>query len=137
MVRAAPLRHPVPCFGYVIDEPDQAGRMDVDKATALGLPPGKEYKYLKEGRSVQTKAGEGMCSWGGLGSCCVEMWREWIPEGGLKLRWCLSGIFSGRRGPRGRGRGIGHAVPDLFNYKGKSSTLESPRRASVCRRDAV
>ena len=55
VVRAAPLRHPVPCFGYVIDEPDQAGRMDVEKATALGLPPGKEYKYLKEGQSVQTK----------------------------------------------------------------------------------
>jgi ribonuclease BN (tRNA processing enzyme) len=57
VVRAAPLRHPVPCFGYVIDEPDQNGRMDVEKATALGLPPGKEYKYLKEGQSVQTKDG--------------------------------------------------------------------------------
>jgi len=57
VVRAAPLRHPVPCFGYVIDEPDQAGRMDVDKATALGLPPGKEYKRLKDGESVQLKDG--------------------------------------------------------------------------------
>lgn len=57
VVRAAPLRHPVPCFGYVVDEPDQPGRMDVEKATALGLPPGKEYKRLKEGQSVQTADG--------------------------------------------------------------------------------
>ena len=27
VVRAAPLRHPVPCIGYVIDEPDAGGRM--------------------------------------------------------------------------------------------------------------
>ena len=57
VVRAAPLRHPVPCFGYVVDEPDQAGRMDVEKATALGLPPGPAYKRLKNGESVQLDDG--------------------------------------------------------------------------------
>ena len=41
VVRAAPLRHAVPCIGYVVDEIDAGGRMDVEKATALGLPPGK------------------------------------------------------------------------------------------------
>ena len=41
VVRAAPLRHAVPCIGYVVDEIDAGGRMDVAKATALGLPPGK------------------------------------------------------------------------------------------------
>ena len=56
-VRATPLRHPVPCFGYVIDERDQPGRLDQDKAIALGLPPGREYRLLKEGESVMAPNG--------------------------------------------------------------------------------
>jgi ribonuclease Z len=58
VVRAAPLRHPVPCFGYVIDEPDQAGRIDAERCIELGLPPGKEYARLKAGFDVQTKEGK-------------------------------------------------------------------------------
>ena len=57
VVRAAPLRHPVPCFGYVVDEPDQAGRIDAERCVELGLPPGKEYARLKAGFDVQTKEG--------------------------------------------------------------------------------
>ena len=58
VVRAAPLRHPVPCFGYVVDEPDQAGRIDAELCISLGLPPGKEYARLKAGFDVQTKEGK-------------------------------------------------------------------------------
>ena len=58
VVRAAPLRHPVPCFGYVVDEPDQAGRIDAERCVSLGLPPGKEYARLKAGFDVQTKEGK-------------------------------------------------------------------------------
>ena len=57
VVRAAPLRHPVPCFGYVVDEPDQAGRLDADKCAVLGLPPGRDYQRLKNGESVRTDNG--------------------------------------------------------------------------------
>ena len=57
VVRAAPLRHPVPCFGYVVDEPDQAGRIEVEKCVALGLPPGKEYSRLKAGFDVTAPDG--------------------------------------------------------------------------------
>ena len=57
VVRAAPLRHPVPCFGYVVDEPDQAGRLDADKCAAMGLPPGRDYQRLKNGESVRTPGG--------------------------------------------------------------------------------
>lgn len=60
-VRATVLRHPVPCFGYVIDECDAAGRLDPDKCQELGLPPGKEYAKLKEGLSVTTKDGRVIC----------------------------------------------------------------------------
>ena len=56
-VRATPLRHPVPCFGYIVDECDQPGRLDADKAMAMGLPPGREYRQLKEGKSVETANG--------------------------------------------------------------------------------
>lgn len=56
-VRATPLRHPVPCFGYIVDECDQPGRLDADKAMAMGLPPGREYRLLKEGKSVETANG--------------------------------------------------------------------------------
>ena len=56
-VRATPLRHPVPCFGYIVDECDQPGRLDADKAMAMGLPPGREYRLLKEGKSVETASG--------------------------------------------------------------------------------
>ena len=58
VVRAAPLRHPVPCFGYVVDEPDQAGRLDADKCASMGLPPGRDYQRLKNGESVRTPGGE-------------------------------------------------------------------------------
>ena len=58
VVRAAPLRHPVPCFGYVVDEPDQAGRIDAERCVSLGLPPGKEYARLKAGFDVRTKEGK-------------------------------------------------------------------------------
>jgi len=56
-VRATPLRHPVPCFGYVIDECDQPGRLDAEKAISLGLAPGREYRLLKEGKEVTTPNG--------------------------------------------------------------------------------
>jgi len=56
-VRATVLRHPVPCFGYIIDECDASGRLDADKCAEMGLPPGREYAALKAGKSVTTKDG--------------------------------------------------------------------------------
>ena len=56
-VRASVLRHPVPCFGYVIDECDASGRLDAEKCVEMGLPPGREYAMLKAGQSVTTKDG--------------------------------------------------------------------------------
>ena len=56
-VRASVLRHPVPCFGYVIDECDASGRLDAEKCVEMGLPPGREYAMLKAGQSVTTKEG--------------------------------------------------------------------------------
>eukprot|EP00959_Pyramimonas_sp_CCMP1952_P185772 3884300-Pyramimonas_sp.AAC.2 len=70
MVAAAHLVHRVECFGgpacetvampacdsvadrYVLAEATTRGHIDAEKCTALGLPPGRQYKDLKAGKSV-------------------------------------------------------------------------------------
>lgn len=46
------LTHRVPAFGYRITEKDRPGRFLVDKAEALGIPPGPVYGQLKRGETV-------------------------------------------------------------------------------------
>ena len=53
-IRAAPLRHPVPCFGYAIEEKDRDGHMKVEWLTEQGLPPSPLYKDFKAGKSVES-----------------------------------------------------------------------------------
>lgn len=49
-VVAAPLEHRVPAFGYCIIEDDRPGAFDVEKARALGIPPGPQYAELIRNR---------------------------------------------------------------------------------------
>lgn len=51
-VVAAPLKHRVPCFGYVVREATTRGRIDVAKARAAGLEPGPIFKKLEKGLAV-------------------------------------------------------------------------------------
>lgn len=51
-VSCAPLTHRVPAFGYRITEKDKPGRFDVERATALGIPPGPIYGQLKRGEVI-------------------------------------------------------------------------------------
>lgn len=51
-VSCAPLTHRVPAFGYRVAEKDKPGRFDVDRATALGIPPGPLYGRLKRGEVI-------------------------------------------------------------------------------------
>lgn len=51
-VRAQRLVHPVPCFGYRIEEVTRSGHLDPDKAKALGVPPGPLFGCLKRGEDV-------------------------------------------------------------------------------------
>lgn len=51
-VTCRPLAHRIPAFGYAIHEKDQAGRFDVERAQALGIPPGPLYGKLKNGETV-------------------------------------------------------------------------------------
>jgi ribonuclease Z len=45
-VTAAPLEHSIECLGYCIIEDDRPGRFDVERARALGIPPGPAYGEL-------------------------------------------------------------------------------------------
>jgi hypothetical protein len=56
-VRAAPLKHGVRCFGYVIEEEARPGTFLVEKAKARGLKPGREYKILQSGEKVKSPLG--------------------------------------------------------------------------------
>ena len=51
-VSCAPLTHRVPAFGYRVTEKDKPGRFDVDRAAALGIPPGPVYGKLKRGEAI-------------------------------------------------------------------------------------
>jgi len=50
-VKAFPLTHKVPCFGYLISEPDKLGKLDGKKAAKLGAKGG-QLGELKDGKDV-------------------------------------------------------------------------------------
>ena len=52
-VKAAPLKHAVPCIGYAFVEESRRGRFNPDAAKAMGLPPGPLFKQLTRGESVE------------------------------------------------------------------------------------
>lgn len=51
-VSAGAIEHRIPSFGYVIEEQDQVGSLDVEKLKTLGLQPGPLYSKLKLGQPV-------------------------------------------------------------------------------------
>ncbi len=51
-IAADRLKHRVPCWGYRFVEEDRPGRFDIEKAKALGIPPGPIYGRLQRGESV-------------------------------------------------------------------------------------
>ena len=57
-VRCTPLPHRVPAYAYRVDQKPRPGRFDVERARALGIPPGPIYAELKAGRSIQLENGD-------------------------------------------------------------------------------
>ncbi len=49
--------HTVPGLSYVLEERERAGRFDLERAQALGIPPGPLYSRLQEGQPI-TVAGK-------------------------------------------------------------------------------
>lgn len=56
-VHCLPLEHRVPAFGYRVAEKDKPGAFNVQKAQALGIPPGPVYGELKQGNVVKLPDG--------------------------------------------------------------------------------
>ncbi len=55
-VRAFPLKHDVPCYGYVFKEKDKEGEFMREKAEKeIGIPPGPLYKNLVAGKTIKWK----------------------------------------------------------------------------------
>ncbi len=52
LVSCRPLKHRVTAFGYRVEEKDRPGHFNVEKAKALGIPPGPIYGNLKRGEWV-------------------------------------------------------------------------------------
>ena len=57
IVRCTPLSHRVPAYAYRVEQKPLAGRFDVKKARALGIPPGPIYAELKRGGRVRLEDG--------------------------------------------------------------------------------
>ncbi|GHV81693.1 ribonuclease Z [Spirochaetia bacterium] len=56
-IRAFPLRHTKPCFGYTMEEDTRPGEFHPDKAAALGVPMGPLWSRLQRGETVQAADG--------------------------------------------------------------------------------
>lgn len=56
-VRCTPLTHRVPAYAYRVDQKPRPGRFDVERARALGIPPGPIYAQLKAGRTITLEDG--------------------------------------------------------------------------------
>ena len=51
-VIAAPLKHRITCYGYVITEKDLSGKLDALLLKQKGIPPGPLYAKIKGGENV-------------------------------------------------------------------------------------
>jgi ribonuclease Z len=56
-VRAFPLRHTKPCFGYTLEEAPRPGEFHPEKAAALGVKMGPLWAALQAGKTVRAEDG--------------------------------------------------------------------------------
>ena len=56
-VTAYPIKHRIPCVGYVIQESSLPGKLDVLLLKEKGIPPGPLYGQLKSGKPVELADG--------------------------------------------------------------------------------
>lgn len=77
------LKHRIPAFGYRVTEKDRPGRFDVEKAMAIGIPPGRNYGKLKRGETITLADGRQFHG----SDFCGE------PEVGRKVVYCTDTVF--------------------------------------------
>lgn len=83
VVSCRPLKHKVTAFGYRVEEKDRPGRFNVEKAKALGIPPGPIYGNLKRGEWVTLPDGRKI---NGAELCGAT-------QTGRKLVYCTDTVF--------------------------------------------
>lgn len=57
-VEAVPLKHGVPCLGFVFKEKDKEAEFQREKALKLGIPEGPLWSQLQKGKKVKVKGKE-------------------------------------------------------------------------------
>ena len=84
LVRCAPLTHRVPAYAYRVERKPRQGRFAVEKARALGIPPGPIYARLKAGETVTLDDGRIIRG----AQLCGP------PRPGCSLVYCTDTVFS-------------------------------------------
>jgi ribonuclease Z len=77
------LKHRIPAHGYRVVEKDRPGMFNLEKAKALGIPPGPVYGKLKQGQVVTLEDGRKI---NGQDLCGQ-------PEVGRKFVYCTDTVF--------------------------------------------
>ncbi|MDR3193160.1 MAG: ribonuclease Z [Treponema sp.] len=67
-VRAFPLRHTKPCYGYTLEEDMRPGEFHPEKAEALGIPRGPLWSRLQSGETIRLAGGREVAPGEVLGS---------------------------------------------------------------------
>lgn len=80
------LEHRIPAYGYRVEERDRPGHFDVQRAQALGIPPGPIYGQLKRGQRVKLPNGRTIH---GADLCGPDL-------AGRKLVYCTDTIYCER-----------------------------------------
>jgi ribonuclease Z len=83
VVSCLPLKHRIPAYGFRVAEKDRAGRFEVERAAALGIPAGPLYGKLKRGEQVTLADGRTL---NGADFCGPV-------EEGRKIAYCTDTIF--------------------------------------------
>lgn len=66
-MKAGPVMHSIPSFGFVITERDEPGKLDAEHLKELGVPPGPLYARIKKGEAITLPSGETLDPLGVLG----------------------------------------------------------------------
>jgi ribonuclease Z len=57
-VKAGPVMHTIPSFGFVVTERDEPGKLDAEHLKELGVPPGPLFARVKKGEAITLPTGE-------------------------------------------------------------------------------
>ena len=57
-VKAGIIKHSVPCIGYILEEDEKTGKLNVEYLKSLNVKPGPLYGKLKMGESITLENGQ-------------------------------------------------------------------------------